>query len=240
MHFVSPTEDELIAMANAILDRNVYSPIKREDGRNTSIQSLFQMLKAAVSVLLENGIKIVIVTLGSKGVFVCSKGESSFMRMNCEINKFHPSCAPFFDIMTKRFPTNQFIQEKTSPLFAVHFPTVPASVVSLVGAGDCLVGGMLASLCAGLDVMQSAAVGIAVAKAGIESEINVPRTFNLTAIAGMNSKLYFRPRICVHTITYLQTSYLLCAVSGLIFLDYPYSCWVKFLYNTLIFYKDTY
>lgn len=29
--FVSPTEDKLIAMANAILDRNEYSPIKRDD-----------------------------------------------------------------------------------------------------------------------------------------------------------------------------------------------------------------
>jgi receptor expression-enhancing protein 5/6 len=56
--------------------------------------------------------------------------------------------------------------------------------VRLTGAGDCLVGGTLASICAGLDIMQSVSVGIAVAKAAVEVEANVPSSFSLAAIAG--------------------------------------------------------
>ena len=42
--------------------------------------------------------------------------------------------------------------ERDSHLFAVHFPALTASVVRLTGAGDCLVGGTLASLSATVDV----------------------------------------------------------------------------------------
>ncbi|KAL0009957.1 hypothetical protein SO802_005065 [Lithocarpus litseifolius] len=66
----------------------------------------------------------------------------------------------------------------------VHCPAVPVSVVRLTGAGDCLVGGTLASICAGLNLMQSVAVGIAVAKAAIAAETNVPTAFSLASIAG--------------------------------------------------------
>ncbi|MCH99472.1 pseudouridine kinase-like, partial [Trifolium medium] len=69
-------------------------------------------------------------------------------------------------------------------LFAVHLPSLPASVVRLTGAGDCLVGGTLASICAGLDIMQSVSVGIAVAKAAVEVEANVPYSFSLATISG--------------------------------------------------------
>ncbi|CAJ1968025.1 unnamed protein product [Sphenostylis stenocarpa] len=73
--------------------------------------------------------------------------------------------------------------DKSSPLCAVHFPSLPASVVRLTGAGDCLVGGTLTSICAGLDIMLSVSVGIAMAKAAIEAEANVPNSFNLSVIA---------------------------------------------------------
>ena len=62
---------------------------------------------------------------------------------------------------------------------AVHFPALPASVVRPTRAGDCLIGGMLASICAGLNLMQSVAVGIAAAKAAVEAETSVPTAFSL-------------------------------------------------------------
>ena len=74
---------------------------------------------------------------------------------------------------------------------AVHFPALPASVVRLTGAGDCLVGGMLASICVGLNLMPSVAVGIAAAKAAVEAETSVPNAFSLASIAGMRSHIPF-------------------------------------------------
>ncbi|KVI10779.1 Carbohydrate kinase PfkB [Cynara cardunculus var. scolymus] len=72
----------------------------------------------------------------------------------------------------------------SSSPYVVHFPAVSsASVVRVTGAGDCLVGGAVASICAGLDVMQSIAVGIAAAKAAVEAETNVPTEYSLEQIA---------------------------------------------------------
>ena len=67
----------------------------------------------------------------------------------------------------------------------VHFPALPASVVRPTRAGDCLIGGMLASICAGLNLMQSVAVGIAAAKAAVEAGTSVPTAFSLASIVGM-------------------------------------------------------
>ena len=74
-----------------------------------------------------------------------------------------------------------------SSLCAFHLPALPASVVSLTGAGDCLVGGILASICSGLDIMRSVAVGTAVAKVAVEFEDNVHSEFSLRAVIGMDS-----------------------------------------------------
>ncbi|MBA0814950.1 hypothetical protein Gohar_020741, partial [Gossypium harknessii] len=89
------------------------------------------MLKPAIWLLLEKGVKILVLTIGSDGLF---------------------------ENMTSSCPSNLYSDSKVlerSPNFlAVHFPALPASVVRLTGAGDCLVGGMIASLSTGLDVMQ--------------------------------------------------------------------------------------
>lgn len=194
--FASPNEDELVAMANALSGGNVFSPIERDSSRNQcSTETLFHMLKPAVWVLLEKGIKIVVVTVGSDGVFLCSKGGPSFMRTVCKGNKSYVSNAELFKTVTASCPSNTFSNpsdsDKSLFLFAVHFPALPASVVRLTGAGDCLVGGTVASICAGLDVMQSLAVGIAASKAAVEAETNVPCVLNLATIAGTSLKLYF-------------------------------------------------
>ncbi|RVW93342.1 hypothetical protein CK203_022332 [Vitis vinifera] len=57
--FASPNEDELIAMANALSCKDVFHPIQRDDvGTKCSIESLFQMLKPAILVLLEKGLDV--------------------------------------------------------------------------------------------------------------------------------------------------------------------------------------
>jgi hypothetical protein len=178
-------------MANALSCANAFPPLER--GNKYSTESLFQKLKPAIWVLLEKGIRIVVVTLGSDGAFLCSRGPS-FMRAVLERIKSHGSSRQFYQIVTSSCPPHWYGAtnlERDSHLFAVHFPALPVSVVRLTGAGDCLVGGMLASICAGLNVMQSMAVGIAAAKASVEAETNVPIAFSLANIAGKCSYIVF-------------------------------------------------
>lgn len=190
--FASPNEDELIAMANALSCKDVFHPIQRDDvGTKCSIESLFQMLKPAILVLLEKGIKVVVLTLGSDGVLLCSKEGPGFMNNVLKGTKPHGFGSQLYEIITESCPSNLFLNiatssSKTYP-FAIHLPALPASVARLTGAGDCLVGGTLASMCAGLDVLQSVAAGIAAAKAAVEAETNVPSEYSLAKIAGMTT-----------------------------------------------------
>ncbi|XP_038887152.1 putative pentatricopeptide repeat-containing protein At3g18840 [Benincasa hispida] len=184
--FTSPNEDELIAMANALSGQDLFSPIKQDN--SIAIESFFEQLKSAAWVLLEKGIKVVILTVGSRGVLVCSKGRPSFMKISSkeEINKDRSSSQLFRTLATSCPPNMYAVSpetEKSSFLFAMHFPALPASVVRLTGCGDCLVGGMLASICAGLNIYQSTAIGIAAAKAAVETENNVPQEFHSAKIA---------------------------------------------------------
>ncbi|KAJ0973650.1 hypothetical protein J5N97_015615 [Dioscorea zingiberensis] len=170
-------------MANALsLDEKFDSITK--DFR--SIESIFQMLKPAICALLEKGIKVLIITLGSYGVFLCSTEGLDFMNQALNRRTASSSSKQLYELVNKNRLANQFLHSiKTRPessLHAYHFPSLPASVVSLTGAGDCLVGGILASICAGMDVMQSTAVGIAVAKAAVEAESNVPTKDSLKTV----------------------------------------------------------
>lgn len=189
--FASPNEDELIAMANALSCKEVFHPIQRGNiGIKSSIESLFQMLKPAILVLLEKGIKVIVLTLGSDGVFLCSKeGPDNLNLVLPKGNKPHGSSSQLYELMTESCPSNQFLNTATSSsktyLFVLHLPALPATVARLTGAGDCLVGGTLASMCAGLNLLQSVAVGIAAAKAAVEAETNVPAEYCLAKIAGM-------------------------------------------------------
>ncbi|XP_065856730.1 pseudouridine kinase isoform X2 [Euphorbia lathyris] len=183
--FVSPNEDELIAMANALSGATIFHPIKRKGDKHCSTESLFEILKPAILVLLEKGIETVVATLGADGVFLCSK-EPSITRMSLERAKRRGFSGQLYDTIASSCPSSNLSSgvwiKGSSHIFAVHFPAVPASVVRLTGAGDCLVGGTLASLCSGLDIMQSVAVGIAVAKSAVEAETNVPSAFSLSSI----------------------------------------------------------
>lgn len=175
-------------MANSLSSGDIFSPIKREDASiKLAVESLFYLLRPAISVLLNGGIKFVVLTLGSDGVFLCSKQEPGFSKLKSGRNRLHSFSRQLYETINSSCPTNSLTR---GPKFkedfsAVHFPAAAASVVRLTGAGDCLVGGMVASLCAGLDILQSVAVGIAAAKASIESDSNVPAEYSLSKIARM-------------------------------------------------------
>lgn len=136
---------------------------------------------------------MVVLTLGSKGVLLCSKGRLNFQHIGPKRNNTsHNIGKSLHETINQVCPPDRFFnalrleERSSSSPYVVHFPAVSsASVVRLTGAGDCLVGGAIASICAGLDVIQSIAVGIAAAKATVEVETNVPTEYSLNQIAGM-------------------------------------------------------
>lgn len=200
--FASPNEDELIAMANALSGSNEFHPLKESHKKNNSVVSLFQMLKPAIWFLLEKGIKMVLVTLGSNGVLLCQKGGPNYYKIPAEKTNRCGFGGQLYRTVMQKCPPSRYSGfselNKSSNLFAVHFPSLPASVVRLTGAGDCLVGGTLTSICAGLDIMQSVSVGIAVAKAAVEIEANVPSIFSLSAIADDAKSVYSGAKVFLH------------------------------------------
>lgn len=173
-------------MANALSGSDLFHPLKSK--HDLSALSLFHMLKPAILVLLDKGIKVVVLTLGAKGVILCSKGGRSCIKSHIKKATQSGFGGQLYKTIMQKCPPNQHFgvlePDRSSFLFSVHFPSLSAKVVRLTGAGDCLVGGTLTSICAGLDIMQSISVGIAVAKATVEVEANVPSAFSLATIAG--------------------------------------------------------
>lgn len=159
--------------------------------KEQSVDSSFNILKPAIHLLLEKGIKLLVVTLGSNGVFICFKGVN-FIKHPLKDKKISCSRSQLYELIDERHLPKWYTSFVNSSVehsrsYAFHLPALSASVASLTGAGDCLVGGILASICSGLDVMQSVAMGISVAKAAVESESNVPAEFSFGAVAGIHS-----------------------------------------------------
>lgn len=176
-------------MANALSSGETLFPIQRDSSSvKFSIESLFQKLKSPTWVLLEKGIRVVIVTLGPEGVFLCFKGINGVEKRDYMRNKHSSFSRKLYEAINVTCPPNRILgtpKSKGNYYIAIHFPALSASVVRLTGAGDCLVGGTVASICAGLDIMQSLAVGIAAAKGAVETESNIPAEYELTRIAGV-------------------------------------------------------
>ncbi|KAF0922255.1 hypothetical protein E2562_030028 [Oryza meyeriana var. granulata] len=187
--YTSPNEIELVAMANSLSPPEKYNFVNMEKFKNKAkaVECLFEMLSPAMFFLLEKGIKFLLVTLGSNGIFVCCKECTSLMKDQWKSEMMSFS-TPLLEKLEQCFPSNMLVnlpREGSSRTYVFHLPAVSASVVSLTGAGDCLVGGVISALCGGLDMMQSVAVGIAIAKASVESEANIPDKFSVATIAGV-------------------------------------------------------
>ncbi|XP_020551767.1 uncharacterized protein LOC105169905 isoform X1 [Sesamum indicum] len=192
--FTSPNEDELVAMANALSSGDKFLPIQRDCGSvQLSVDSLFQALKPAIWVLLEKGIRVVIVTLGADGLFLCFKHTHGVDKCDLIKNRRSSFSRKLYEAINVSCPPGRILgapNPKGGYYVAIHFPSLSASVVRLTGAGDCLVGGAVASICAGLDIMQSLAVGIASAKGAVETETNVPAEYELTKISDDAGSVY--------------------------------------------------
>nr|GMC78367.1 putative pentatricopeptide repeat-containing protein At3g18840 [Ipomoea batatas] len=193
--FASPNENELIAMGNAVANTDIFQPIKNAEGsQKLSVETLFQRLKPAITLLLDKGVKALIVTIGSDGAFLCFRGTGSINKLGFTGNQPSPFSKQLYEAVTSKCPRDHIFntskRESSSNMFAVHFPTLSTSVARLTGAGDCLVGGTLVAWCAGLDVTQSLAVGIAAAKAAVEVDSNVPAEYSLAKLADDSRIIY--------------------------------------------------
>ncbi|CAH8355184.1 unnamed protein product [Eruca vesicaria subsp. sativa] len=191
---VSPNQDELTAMAKTLCARSMFNTFKPEENK-LSPEDVFCALRPAILVLLESGIKVVMVTLGSNGALLCSKGNP---KKALNINRKFPKRVEIFKRVQLICSPNRFSEpgfSNSTSLFAMHFPTVQTKVKKLTGAGDCLVGGTLASLSDGLDLLQSFAVGIASAKAAVESDDNVPPEFKLDLVTDDAELVYSSARM---------------------------------------------
>ncbi|GAB2246698.1 hypothetical protein Droror1_Dr00006580 [Drosera rotundifolia] len=202
--FASPNETELLAMANAVTGGNGVLPVRRNlDNAKFSIETLFGTLKPAISVLLERGIKFVIVTLGSDGVFLCSRGGPRCLNETLNGAQSLGMEEELYSTVMMSCPPDDYSRSTSfkgsSHLFVVHFPALPATVARVSGAGDCLVGGILSALCSGLNVKQSMAVGVAAAKASVQAEANVPTMFDLAAMAGDAGVVYSSAKVIFQT-----------------------------------------
>ncbi|KAJ8441961.1 hypothetical protein Cgig2_020106 [Carnegiea gigantea] len=198
--FASPNEHELVAMAEALTHGNVFGPIQWVQNKNSgSIESLFKELKPAILVLLDKSIKFVLVTLGPQGAILCSRLGPTSLNECLNGAKIIDARSELFEAVTGRCPTHRYtsstLHKRGSHPFAMHFPALPATVGRVSGAGDCLVGGVLASLCSGLNIMQSVAVGIAAAKAAILVKTNVPHQYDLAALADDAGAVYNAARV---------------------------------------------
>ncbi|KAM0847357.1 hypothetical protein ACQ4PT_055062 [Festuca glaucescens] len=183
----SPNEIELVAMANTLSTPGKYNFVKLDQCNNNmeAVDYLFEMLSPAMFFLLEKGIKLLLVTLGSNGVFICCKEHVNIVnnQQKCNMTTFSSQLLEKLDgCFPPSTPVN-LSEEGSSRTCVFHLPATSASVISLTGAGDCLIGGVLSSLCGGLNIMQSVAVGIATAKASVESEANIPANFSAASIA---------------------------------------------------------
>lgn len=178
-------------MADALSPGKLYLSSERyKSEKNCPPESLIKMLKPAIILLLEKGVKIVVVTIGARGVFLCSKEASILTRTVVAKPQPLGVSSELHRLISPNCPSHKFHDARqikgSSHLFALHLPGLPVSVKKLTGAGDCLVGATLASICEGLNVIQAISVGIAAAKATVEADSNVPLTFDLIGVAGIN------------------------------------------------------
>lgn len=158
MTYISPNEAELTAMADAL---------NQEASQNNAIQTdvptVKELSEPAASIwqmqhsiqrLLETGLKYIVLTMGGHGAVLCSYRDT-------------PDC-------TKSEPQITYFQ----------FPALPASIVNLSGAGDCLVAGTLVALSSSTDISVALSYGVSSSKWAVESDSNVSSGLSLTLVSG--------------------------------------------------------
>jgi sugar/nucleoside kinase (ribokinase family) len=183
LDFISPNAGELRAMANEARARRGERQVHAHDTHaSSSSDSSFEFSSARdaveamhddVAVMLREGVKHVVLTVGAMGVVLSSRGV-------------HDTSSGLDDSgrggdrggggVAAGGGGGSVSGGSTAPFAIVHrhFPALPARVSSLVGAGDSLVAGCSAALLAGLGVEASVAVGVAASRRAVETVANVP------------------------------------------------------------------
>lgn len=83
----SPNEVELIAMATVLSPKTKFEiNLEEIKEKGLPVEDLFQMLKPAIVSLLDKGIKLLLITLGSNGLFLCHSQNLNFSRNNSNSN----------------------------------------------------------------------------------------------------------------------------------------------------------
>nr|POF10665.1 hypothetical protein CFP56_27223 [Quercus suber] len=123
-----------------LLPWELLCPVQMIERENKNLTIIITKTKTSNWLLLEKGNSIVVLTLGSASDGVFLCAKGGSSFMRFGLQRIKP-CGPS-SVVTMR----------------------------LTGASDCLVGGKLASICAGLNFMQSVAFGIAAARAAVEAE----------------------------------------------------------------------
>ncbi|KAJ3672978.1 hypothetical protein LUZ60_006352 [Juncus effusus] len=173
----TPNETELISMANSLSPNSKFQTTNPKQFQNpNSVQSLFQHLKPAILCLFRHGIKLLIITLGPNGIFLCHPQTLTLPKRQ---NNSNPNPNSFIQKLSKTLKNTSssydgYFTTRSSEFCAFHVPAVKVrKVVGLTGAGDCFVGGLLSGICAGLDVARSCVAGCVAAKFAVECESNV-------------------------------------------------------------------
>jgi sugar/nucleoside kinase (ribokinase family) len=147
--FISPNEEELVAMASAAAAKQFDiscscsppSSIAHQQQSQVSVQLMNRLwcLRPHIAILLAAGVQNILLTLGAQGAVLCHRQPSG-----------------------------------TVAIAAYHVPALPAAPVNLSGAGDCLVAGCLFALLLGMPAEEALAYGVAAAKVAVECNNNVP------------------------------------------------------------------
>jgi fructose-1-phosphate kinase PfkB-like protein len=195
--FVSPNVDELYAMAesySAPLNNN--NKNKNLDGNenrnreNLEISNDLDSIKRQGMHLLRAGVGHVIVTMGPEGAFLLYRKPKKKIQNHNPIQNQNHNQNLNKNKQQQQQQQQKFQEEKNNNIdeeefdyFMYHFkPNVSTNVVSVTGAGDCLVGGVVWALLTQRQsneislserLIESLPYGMAAAKFTVESEAAV-------------------------------------------------------------------
>ncbi|XP_006633626.3 uncharacterized protein [Lepisosteus oculatus] len=164
--YTSPNLSELQAMNQAL---GLSTPAELP----TLMEDVFQSAVALSRPLLEH-LVCVIVTLGPRGVVMCSKSEDGTVCLQ---------------------PRNK---QQNGRLCAIHYPAIPISaenIVNVSGAGDSLAAGMMAGILRKLDTDMCVNMGLLAAHLSLGSHDPVAPSLSTDSISPEKCHIHSRPTL---------------------------------------------
>lgn len=170
--FITPNANELLTIAAAVQQQqHTSSHTGSAASSNAALQQqvsleqascpqqLLAQLAPAAATVLSQGLKHIILTMGSQGAAL----------LTMQPQQHHSQ-------QLHRLQSSSSSRSRgRRQLVAHHIPAAhAAAVVNLSGAGDTLTGGVAAALLRGASLQEALAVGVAAAKLAVECSLNVP------------------------------------------------------------------